>query len=91
MLFNNISERRIVKDGLHKSVLEMTAEDYNKLYNNQYNEKIAEEIINRHLERRGDDGRATNIQIQHDDNSNIVRIYANIDYLGNDHTTYGIH
>ncbi|WP_313757324.1 hypothetical protein [Tissierella sp.] len=89
MLFNNIVEKRFVKDGVHKSILEMTADEYNKVYNGEYSEKIASEIINHHLERRGDDGRATNIQIEHEDNSNMVRIYANINYLGNDHTRYG--
>ncbi|MGJ0847973.1 hypothetical protein SAMN02745784_02761 [Tissierella praeacuta DSM 18095] len=90
MLFNNIVEKRFVKDGVHKSILEMTADEYNKVYNGEYSEKIASEIINHHLERRGDDGRATNIQIEHEDNSNMVRIYANINYLGNDHTRYGM-
>ncbi|MBU5256987.1 hypothetical protein [Tissierella praeacuta] len=90
MLFNNIVEKRFVKDGVHKSILEMTADEYNKVYNGEYSEKIASEIINHHLERRGDDGRATNIQIEYEDNSNMVRIYANINYLGNDHTRYGM-
>lgn len=90
MLFNNIVEKRFVKDGVHKSILEMTADEYNKVYNGEYSERIASEIINHHLERRGDDGRATNIQIEYEDNSNMVRIYANINYLGNDHTRYGM-
>jgi hypothetical protein len=91
MLFNNISERRVVKDGVHESVLEMTADDYNKVYNAEYNEEIASEIINHHLIRRGDDGRATNIRIKHDLEDDMVKIYANISYLGNEHTTYSRH
>lgn len=89
MLFNNIMEKRIVKDGVHKSILEMTAGDYNKVYNGEYNEKIASEIINHHFDRRGDDGRPTDIQIKYEEDSDMVRIYANVNYLGNDHTRYG--
>lgn len=89
ILFNNIIEKRTVKDGVHKTVLEMTAVDFDNVYNGEYSEKIASEIINHHFERRGDDGRATDVQIKHDDDSNMVRIYANINYLGNDHTRYG--
>lgn len=67
----------------------MTAEDYNNVYNGEYSKEIASEIINHHLERRGDDGRATDIQIKCEDVDSMVRIYANINYLGNDHTRYG--
>lgn len=88
MLFNNIIERRIVEDGVHKSILEMTAEDYNKVYRGEYNNEIASEIIRHHFIRRGDDGRPTNIQINHDQDANMVRIYSNVNYLGNDHTKY---
>lgn len=69
------------------TVLEMAADDYNNVYNGEYSEKIAAEIINHHMERRGDDGRATDVQIRYDDD--MVKIYANIYYLGNDHTRYG--
>ncbi|MCQ4924267.1 hypothetical protein NE686_14285 [Tissierella carlieri] len=89
MLFNNIIEKRIVKDGAHRSVLEMPADDYNKVYNGQYSEEIALQIINHHFERRGDDGRPTDIQIEYEDDSDMVKIYANVNYLGNDHTRYG--
>lgn len=86
MLFNNIVERRIVENGNHSTILEMTTEDYEKRYRD-YNEKAAEEIISTHFKRRGDDGRPTGVRIKQD-SDNIVRIYANVNYLGNDHTDY---
>ena len=91
MLYNNIKEKRIVENGVHRAVLEMTASDFNKVYENQYTDEIATEIIKNHLERRGDDGRPTDIEIKPNEDQGIVRIYANINYLGNDHTNYGRH
>lgn len=89
MLFNNIRERRIVENGVHKSVLEMTTSDFNKVYENQYTNEVATQILKNHLERRGDDGRPSNVEIKPNEEQGIVRIYANINYLGNDHTNYG--
>lgn len=91
MLFNNIKERRMVENGVHRTVLEMTTSDFNKVYENQYTNEIASEIITNHLGRRGDDGRPSDIKIEPNENEGIVRIYANINYLGNDHTRYGRH
>jgi len=89
MIFNNITEKRMVEIGVHRAILEITAEDYNKVYENQYTNEVATEIIKNHFERRGDDGRPTNIEIKPNEAEGIVRIYANINYLGNDHTNYG--
>ena len=45
-------------------------------------------ILERHLENRGDDGRPSDVEISYDGENHIVRIYAKVNYLGNDHTTY---
>ncbi|MBZ2174407.1 hypothetical protein K8M07_04010 [Schnuerera sp. xch1] len=87
MNFDNILERRIVKNGLHSLVLEISADEYKEDYE-EYNDDYASNILERHLQYRGDDGRPTNIQIDYDYKNNIVRIFADIHYLGNDHTTY---
>lgn len=87
MLFNNIIEKRTVKDGIHNTVLEMTSSDYNKVYND-FNNEIAEEIISNHFIRRGDDGRPTEVQMEKDNDNDMVRIYAKINYLGNHHSDY---
>ncbi len=89
-MLSDIIERRIVNDGFHSLVLEISADEYKKAYD-QYNNEIALEILNYHLKNRGDDGRPSDIRIEHKNNSNIVRIFANIHYLGNDHTTYMRH
>ncbi len=90
MLYNNIIEKRTVNGGQHKAVLEISAQDYNQVFD-EYNNEVATEIIKHHLVNRGDDGRVTDVQIKHENDSDIIRIYANINYLGNDHTGYGIH
>jgi len=89
-LYENIIERRFVDGGHHSMVLEISADEYNQIYD-RYNDEIALEIVNNHLQNRSDDGRPGHVRIQRDDNSNIVKIYADIDYLGNDHTIYREH
>ena len=87
MLFDNIIEKRMVDKGKHTLILEMSREEYNKIYN-QYNNEIACEIVETHLVNRGDDGRPSDVKIQHEDKDNIIKIHANVNYLGNDHTGY---
>lgn len=86
MVFDNIIEKRKVDNGKHSLVLEMSREEYSKTYD-QYNNEIASEIVETHLINRGDDGRPSDVKIQ-DEDSNIIRIHANVNYLGNDHTGY---
>ena len=87
-MLNSIVERRTVNDGLYSIVLEISADEYNNVYD-QYDDEIASEILNHYLIYRDDDGRPSDIKIQHKGNSDIVRIFANLHYMGNDHTTYG--
>lgn len=89
-MIDNIIERRIVADGIHSLVLDISVDEYEKNYD-KYDNEIAANILNQHLENRGDDGRPSDVKIQHESNSNIVQIFANVNYLGNDHTTYGRH
>ncbi len=89
-MYGNILERRIVDYDGHSMVLEIADSEYNTIYDG-YSDDIAMEIVNNYLQYRSDDGRPSNVHIQHDDVNNIVRIYADIDYLGNDHTTYRSH
>lgn len=87
MNFDNIIERRTVDNGEHNLVLEISADEYKKDYDG-YNKDYALNISERHLEHRGDDGRPKNVDISYDGKNNIVKIYAKVEYLGNDHTTY---
>ena len=40
----------MVEIGVHRAILEITTEDYNKVYENQYTNEVATEIIKNHLE-----------------------------------------
>ncbi|NLJ98193.1 MAG: hypothetical protein GX320_02860 [Tissierellia bacterium] len=87
MNFENIIEKRTVDEGKHSLVLEISADEYRKDYD-QYNDDIAFNILYEHLQNRGDDGRPSDVKIHYDDKDGIIRITANIHYLGNDHTGY---
>lgn len=88
-MLNSILEKRFVNnDGLSSVVLEISSEEYNKFYD-EYNNEIASEIISEYLEKKDDDGIPADVQIQYDKNDNMVRIFADIHYLGNHHTYYG--
>lgn len=90
MDFDNIIERRKVDSGLHRMTLEISNNEYNKTYN-EINNDIATEIVNNHLYNREDDGRPSNIKIEQSMDNDTIKIYADIHYLGNDHTGYDIH
>lgn len=75
------------KNGLYKLVLEMAAHEYYDDYD-ELNKDYAMNILDSYLQYRGDDGRPSDVEIEYDDEYDIVRIKANIHYLGNDHTTF---
>ena len=85
--FDNIIEKRKVKDGIHSLVLEISADEYRKDYD-EYEADYALNILERHLENRNDDGRPSDVRIDYDSKNDIVKIFANIHYLGNEHTNY---
>lgn len=87
MDFNNIIEKRIVNDGMHSLVLEISKDEFDKVMTGNI-EDTAFDVVARHLKNRGDDGRANNVNLDYKNGEKIVKIYANVDYLGNDHTEY---
>lgn len=87
MRLDNIVEKRKVDNGQHRMTLEISAEEFNRTYN-ELNKDIATEIVRNHLYNREDDGRPSNIKIEEQKNDGIIRISADINYLGNDHTDY---
>ena len=88
MDYDNIIERRKVKKGQHKMILELSSEEYRRTYDS-YSNDVAQEIVNTYLNNRGDDGRPSNIRMEKTDEGNIIKIHADLNYLGNDHSTYG--
>lgn len=87
MDFNNIIEKRTVNNGMHSLVLEISKNEFDKVMTGNI-ENTALDVVARHLENRGDDGRANNVNLDYENGEGIVRIYADVDYLGNDHTEY---
>lgn len=87
MNLDNIIEKRKVNDGIHSLVLEISADEYRKDYD-EYEADYALNILERHLENRNDDGRPSDVRIDYDSKNDIVKIFANIHYLGNEHTNY---
>lgn len=89
-MLNSVLETRSVNDGLYRIVLEIPEKEYEAVYD-QYTNEIAAEFLTYYLEDRNDDGKPSDVQIQHDKNAHTVRIVANIHYLGNEHTSYSRH
>lgn len=90
MRFDNIIEKRTVDNGSHSLVLEISKDELNESYG-KLNNEIAEEIVTGHLVNRGDDGRASDIKFKSGEDGNLIRIYAKVNYLGNEHTEPGRH
>ncbi len=86
-MYNSIIEKRLVDEGVHNVILEIPVNEYKNIYD-ECNNEIAWEIINYHLQYRGDDGRPSDIQMESEDNDGVIRISATVNYLGNDHTEY---
>lgn len=84
-MMNNILETRARKEGLYNITLEIPEKNYFDIYDGVY-EKDAEDILKQYMVYRGDDGRPSDISIEHNKNSHIINIYANLHYEGNDHT-----
>ncbi|MBZ4645533.1 MAG: hypothetical protein PWR27_1974 [Petroclostridium sp.] len=89
-MLNSVVETRSVNDGLHRIMLEIPEKEYEAIYD-QYTNEIASEFLTYYLENRNDDGKPSDIQIQHDKNAHVVRIAANLHYLENEHTSYSRH
>jgi len=89
-MLNSVLETRSVDNGMHKVILEIPEKEYEAIYD-QYTNEIASEFLTYYLENRNDDGKPSDIQIEHDKNNHVVRIKANIHYLDNEHTTYSRH
>lgn len=85
-MYNSIIEKRFVNGEVHNLILEIPINEYRNIYDGFSNE-IASEIVNYHLQYRGDDGRPSDIEIRQKDNS-IIKICAKVKYLRNDHTEY---
>lgn len=87
MRYGDIIEKRTVDQGKHRMTLEVLTDELYKTYD-EYSNDIAEKIVYNHLNQREDDGRASNIRIEEPNEHNIIKIHADIEYEGNEHTGY---
>ncbi|MGE4283037.1 MAG: hypothetical protein AB7G87_04880 [Clostridia bacterium] len=86
-MLNSVLDTRNLDNGMHKMTLEIPEKEFEDIYG-EYTNEAASEFLAYYMENRGDDGRPSDIEIKQDKNSHVVRIEANIHYLGNDHTSY---
>jgi hypothetical protein len=84
-MINSIRETRTMKGDLYNIMLEINEKEYFDIYKN-IDDESAEEILKQYMVYHGEDGRYSHIRIQHDKNTHIVNVYANIHYLENRHT-----
>lgn len=87
MELNNIIEKRKVDKGNHSLTLEISKSEFDKIMTGNI-EDTAFNLVESHLKNREDDGRASNVNLDYDINNKIVKIHADVEYLGNKHTDY---
>jgi len=91
-MLNNFFETRIRNGDTVQITLEANEKDYFGIYG-ELNEKVAADLLKLYLLYHNDDARFNNVKIKHDHHSHIVKITADLSYLGNDHTDlmYNLH
>lgn len=81
-MFDSIRETRAVKNGLHSLVLEIPEKTYMDFYESISNSDGAE-ILSQYLNHHQDDAIPKNIKIKYSKDEHMMRIYADLHYLGN--------
>ncbi|AFS77985.1 hypothetical protein Curi_c09690 [Gottschalkia acidurici 9a] len=85
-MLNDIRETRSRdKDGLYQLTLEVSERDFFGLYD-EVDKDSALDLLKQYLVYRQDDGRPSDIEIDHNKNNSIIVIKTKLHYLGNDHT-----
>lgn len=84
-LLNSIRETRARKEGLYNIILEIPEDEYFQIYDS-LDDKFGADILSQYMNYHGDDGRYSDVKVQHNKNSHIINVYANLHYEGNDHT-----
>lgn len=87
ILINSISERRIKLKDKYKLYLEVPEKEYLMTYNDDISVKNARDILTQFLKYHQDDGRIECVEIKHDKNNHSINIEADLNYIGNDHTS----
>ena len=85
-MINSIRETRSRKGELYNIILEITEKDYFDIYSD-IDDESASDILKQYMIYHGDDGRYSDIKMEHNKNTHVVNIYANLHYMGNNHTT----
>ncbi|MCT4565793.1 MAG: hypothetical protein N4A68_15965 [Maledivibacter sp.] len=86
-MINSISERRVKLKDKYKLYLEVPEREYLVAYNDDISVENARDILTQFLKYHQDDGRIENTKIKHDKNNHSINIEADLNYIGNDHTS----
>lgn len=86
-LVDNIIEKRVAEGNFHKIELQMSDKQFDYFYDDLDTES-AHDLLRTYLDSKADDGRPENIGYKYDSNSHIIRITADLRYIGNNHTEY---
>lgn len=84
-MFNNIREKRTERDGQYQLTLQIPENEYFDAYEGVKTE-AAHEILSNYLTLKQDDGRIGKVNINHNKNGHVIKITADLHYLGNNHT-----
>lgn len=85
MLNSVLETRRRDNNGIYHLLLTIPEEEYFNVYED-IDDNHAKDIIKLYLEYHQDDGRPTNISIDYDKNSHVVKLNTQLKYEDNDHT-----
>lgn len=84
-MLNSMVVARERVGGLYSITLELPAKEYFDIYED-IDKEAAEDVLKQYLTYHGDDGRYSDVTIDHNKGSQIVSIHANLHYEDNDHT-----
>jgi hypothetical protein len=81
-MFDSIRGTRTFKNGVHTLVLEIPKKVYMDFYQNIGNSDGAD-LLSQYLNHHQDDAIPKNIKIKYSKDDHMMRIYADLHYLGN--------
>lgn len=84
-MLNSIRETRLKREDLYSVMLEVPEKEYFDIYDSVTDDNAAD-ILQQYMVYHGDDGRYSDLRIQHNKELHIISIFANLHYTENGHT-----
>ncbi|MGI6485113.1 MAG: hypothetical protein ACOX15_02015 [Tepidanaerobacteraceae bacterium] len=81
-MYDSIRETRARKNGFYSIVLEIPEDIYLNFYE-EFSDSAAKEMLCNYLNYRQDDAVPENVSLEHIADDRIIRVYADLHYLGN--------